>query len=482
MARKLLLLFLPLILLAGCAPASEAKPQAAKPDNTVIVRYDPTKYGDEWLKQAAKQYESEHSGVKIRLTADAKILQSMTSSFRRGKDLPDVAVMPSTNWQEYAEKGWLDDLTPLYSEKAGGQTIAERIVPGLRSFGSLNGRDYVLPLADDVCGILYNEKLFDENGWAVPQNASDFFPLMQQIIDKDIAPFSWPGKDSSCWDGIVNSWWAQWEGSGAIASFLEMKSPDVYRQGGRLQALSLFESIITDPQNSVSHPEMLDDASAFAEFAQGKAAMIPGSVYMISKYRSLMPNGFRVGIMKVPAPEGAKEPNLYAADSGNFICIPSNARHRSEAESFVKFLTSGEVQSLFYKSTGVPCAFGGIPSGSVAVSSYSSPSAASAASAVLSASGSSSASVSSEPAENSGDQFTQEVYELYTNSQKVYFISKKACYYSHFLNWPGSGSPFLPIFMQTTTAHEVFDSDADYAAQNWKNANAVSTGSSSISS
>lgn len=487
-----LLLTLPLF--AGCAPSSPDMPEKKEETDTITVRYDPSKYGTAWLDEAAKIYETEHPKVKIRLTADASILQSMSAAFNRGRNLPDVALLPATNWQEYAKRGWLDDLTALSSAKADGGSIAQRLVQGLRDFGTLGGKEYVLPYADGVCGFLYNKSLFEKNGWTVPKTASELTALLGQIAASGVLPVVWPGKDPTCWDGVVNAWWAQSEGLASIRDFLSMKNAGVYRQQGRLTALSLFESIVAGKQDTAAgtavqgaDPTALDTSSAFSVLAKGDAALMPGSAWMVSKYGNAIAKGTYIGIMVPPAPDGAKEPSLYDTESGDFICIPAKAANRAGAEDFVRFLASSRAASVFYKETGVPSAFGGIPADCVPAENAASPAVSGEAgtsngfgSAVSSGDAASSAVSSTESAEES---FARDVYSLYTGSQKLYLYSKKAVYYSHFLNWPGSGSPYLAIFRGDTTAAAVFSGDADYAAQQWASANSDSVPTvSSVSS
>ncbi|MDR3644923.1 MAG: extracellular solute-binding protein [Clostridia bacterium] len=469
MFKKLLVFILaPALLLAGCNAHKSG--ETAAPSETVktlAVRYDPSKYGEEWLKETAKAFEADNPQVRVKLTADTDILQTMAEALGSSSGLPDLALMPATNWQAYAKNGWLDDLTQLYAMNVDGETIQERIVPGLREYGRLGSSYYVLPWADGLSGIFYNADLFENNGWKVPATSSELQDLLPQIKAEGIAPFAWAGKEQNFWGGVVTAWWGQVEGSEGIASYLAMKNPEVYDQNGRYQALAFFEEIITNTTNSVENSQEMDTVAACEAFFRGKAAMMPGEAWMAAKYKSQIPQGFRMKIMTPPALGKAKTSALVDTMSGDFICIPARAAEKNLAESFAAYLARDTTSELFYRQTGVPSAFNGMPSEAFLRESA----AASAAASGTASSGGASSAASSGTATEWSDPFAQSVFELYTRSAKLYMFSSKACYYNQFLDWPGSGEPYMSIFFGERNAKEVFEDDYQYAVENWSKAN-----------
>lgn len=490
MKLKSLAVLAAVCLLAGCArqPGATGEIKADSfADNTLIVRYDPSKYGDTWLKQAVAAFQQENPQAKVELTADQNIAATMAQALPTGRGLPDVALMPATNWQAYAEKGWLLKLDDLCETNVDGKTLQQRIVPGLAPFGQHQGSTWVLPLADSVSGLLYNAGMFVQNGWQPPATAQELLALLPQVKAKGIAPFSWAGKDQSFWSGAVNSWWGQLDGSAGIGAFLQMQSPAVYRSPGRLGALKLYEAIVTNSTNSVEKPESLDEEAAVEALFRGKAAMMPGQSWMLKRYKSILPGGVKIKMMRFPAPEGATAPNVEDATGGDFICIPAKATNTGLAKSFVLFLCKDSMSTLFYEETGTPSAFNGMPA-ETALQASSALSAASAAAQSAAAAQSTAAATAAQkpgvsaahPASSApsaagewDDPFAQSVYEIYTTSTLIRMYSQSPVYYNTFLSWPGTGEPFNAIYFGDMTAQQAFDAAALYAEQNWNAAGNV---------
>lgn len=58
-----------------------------------------------------------------------------------------------------------------------------------------DGKLYGLPRNTDVAGFYYNQKMFEENGWDVPQTYDDLLKLAGAIQEKDIVPLAMDGGD-----------------------------------------------------------------------------------------------------------------------------------------------------------------------------------------------------------------------------------------------------------------------------------------------
>lgn len=218
-------------------------------------------YGDEWLKAITAAYTKEHPNVTFDLEGDADMTLKIGPRLESGANLPDIAMILATNWQQWAAKGYLEDLSDVYAADVNGTAMADKIIEADRNVGKYGGKYWMVPWTDVCNGIIYNETLFAQNGWSEPKTVSEMFTLMEQMKAKGVTPFSFGGKVISYWDFPVLAWWAQAEGMDGMQTFLKMDSPEVYNQQGRLKALEVFEKIIKDKTNYVdgrhghgSHP------------------------------------------------------------------------------------------------------------------------------------------------------------------------------------------------------------------------------------
>ena len=448
----------------------------------LTVRYDPTQYGGDWLQKTADAYMQKYGGSRVELIADEKIGETMAHAFSTGGDVPDIAILPQTNWQAYAARGWLADLTPLRDAQVEGKALRERLRPGFESFGVYDGKWRVLPLSDGVSGILYNEAVFSAHDWEPPQTQAELFRLLPLMREAGITPFVWPGKQAAAWNDVTLSWWAQSEGEPGVSTFLAMKDPSVYRQQGRLDALQSFESVVGEPENSRLMPEQLDSSSAFSSLCRGRAAMMPGASWMARRYRNLLQDTSQIRILRAPAPDNARDALADEAAAGDFLCIPAASQDQEAAKQFLLFLARDESTARFFSATDTPAAINGVPAASLdalaraaasqAASSSPGASAVSAGSKAAEGAGASSGA-SSAAAGISIDGFTQSVLEQFTGSRRFVLLSKKPVYYNNLLDWPGTGMPFMQIYLGRLSAQEAFDQQAVYAIAHWSGADTL---------
>lgn len=86
----------------------------------------------------------------------------------------DAGVLAELNEADYADYGFL-----------------EGSLEGFKKDGKLYG----LPRNTDVAVIYYNQKMFDDNGWAVPETYDDLLDLAGTIKDAGVIPMAMDGGD-----------------------------------------------------------------------------------------------------------------------------------------------------------------------------------------------------------------------------------------------------------------------------------------------
>tara|TARA_E500000178_G_C17033387_1_gene761894 strand:+ start:249 stop:1583 length:1335 start_codon:yes stop_codon:yes gene_type:complete len=102
-----------------------------------------------------------------------------------GPDL--VSSSGPTYVQAYADGGFvlpLDD----YSEQYGWK---EKLLPWAYEAGVFKGKFYAFPKNYESMLYFYNKTLFEENGWDLPSNLSEYESLAQKIQDKGMYPFAY---------------------------------------------------------------------------------------------------------------------------------------------------------------------------------------------------------------------------------------------------------------------------------------------------
>ncbi|HEX3027695.1 MAG TPA: extracellular solute-binding protein [Clostridia bacterium] len=397
------------------------------------VTYDNSKYGDKWIEDLKSGFESAYSSVKVNAHADGQLSQKILPMLESGKDLPDLLFLSASDWQYMAQKGWLSDLTSLYSETVdSGKTVKQKIKPEYLGYCGYEGKYWVMPWADDVPGLVYNETLFEDNGWTVPKTMNELFELIPKITSKGIAPFAWSGEEISSWDTAVINWWAQYEGLGSIKNYLKMTTPEVYGQRGRLEALKTFEKIIIDTSNSVPDALKISREKAVKLFYEGKAAMMPAGPWIQNLSGLSVPYGFQLKMMAVPAIDGAKQTDIKFVKPGDIAIIPEKAKNKKQAAAFLRYLSTDQALVQFTADTAVPRPFQYPVNTSVGLS-----------------------------------DFEQSVMKIWDSGKTVYEYSSNPLYRTRYFDWPSRGEPFYQIVCGSLTAQQAFEENLDYAKKHW---------------
>ena len=390
-------------------------------------------YGDAWIKAIGEKFTAANPGVKIEYQGDPGLTEKLGPRLDSGTTLPDLAFVLQTNWEVWGVKGYLADLTDLYGQTVdNGKTLAQKLQPGIRDYGKINGKYWIVPWSDGATGLVYNESLFEKNSWKVPTTVAELNALLPQIKAAGVAPFAWGGKVASYWDFPVIGWWAQYEGVQGIETFKAMAGPEVYAQQGRLKAIEEFEKIITDPANSVEGASAMDHIQSQMAFLQGKAAMIPNGAWIENEMRNSLPQGFKMKMMQLPAIDGAKDSKVNYTASGDFTIIPAKAKNVELAKKFIRFMSTDEMLKLYTEKTGAPRPF-----------------------------------VYDAASVPGLSDFNKSVVDIWQNSENIYMFSASPLYYSQLYNWPNIGSPYMMIYQGDSTAQDAFDQMSSFASQQW---------------
>lgn len=421
--------------LSACSAKTDNTKQQSKKVQVLTIDYDSSKYGSKWISLIADAFKKEHANVDIKLEADPQIGKKITTILEQGKNVPDIAFTDDTNWQYWASKGYMHDLTSIYNEKINSKKLKDKIQPDYLNHCLYKEKYWIIPWDDGATGFIYNENMFKQYNWQVPQTMSDFMALLSQIKSAGIKPLAWAGQNIDEWKYAVDGWWAQSEGYDGIQKYLAMDSPDVYAQKGRLVALQTFQNIVSDKTNSIDNVIDATEDTAEKEFFDSKAAMILDGSWIESKVGDSLPDGFEMKMMNLPTVDGAKDNNINVTGAGDFAFIPASAKQITLASEFLAFMSTNKMLDLFTKVTSVPRPF-----------------------------------VYDATNVNGLSDFGESVANIWQSSRNIYMFSQNPVYYNVFSDWPKDGTPFMQIFLGNETPDEAYSDNVIYAKDNWDSA------------
>lgn len=446
--KKTLCFILPLVALSlvscgGETPTSDT--------SELSIAFAKCGFGEDFLTEWETAYNAAHPDEKIKIKADGdpQMTTSMLPRLQSGKNLPDIFMVLSTNWQASAAKGLFEPIDEVYAAEApgtGGLTVKDYMAEGLRDFGVVNEHYYAMPWSAGPTGLVYNVKMFEQYGWKVPTTIAELTTLCT-AINKDsggtIAPFAWSGQTAAYWDFLCQNWWSETEGEANWKTFWDFGSADVFQQEGRLNCLQGFYDLICDggkPKNSIEGASSKTFMQAQMSFINSEAAMIPNGCWLENEVKTSLPTGFEMKLMETPHhPNAKKDSNGKVIRSnlnsvGDFMAVPVRAPHKDLAKKFLTFISGKEANELFTKSAGGLRPF-----------NY-------------------------KPTEVAGlSNFTMGCAEMYENEINYFKTSSNPMYFLNLVNaWPGYGTPYSRMIQDEETPAEVMANIENYVKTNWE--------------
>lgn len=354
--------------LAGCAGKSETKETngATATDSkeekvTLKVAFFQGGYGDEWFKWLKQEFEKENQHVTIELEGNPKMNEIIQPRIEANTNVPDILFVDESLMRKWGPSGKLVDLTDLYqAKKPDGKTIAETVSDSTDKAMDVFGKKYGVPLAQLSQGIIYNVKMFEENGWEYPNTWEEMELLAENIKAKDIAPFTYPGQYPYYLFPLGHAAYLQYGGSefiDRVTNPTEADIPGVFEDPAYYRAFTILDQLFKDDW-IMKGTLALNHTESQMEFLRGKAAMILNGAWLENEMKDSIPEGFTMKMMPFPAAKDAivNEPVIESLTSG-FGGIPSASKNIEVAKKFLLFSSTDEANRQFTELTGSSRAF-----------------------------------------------------------------------------------------------------------------------------
>ncbi len=350
----LLALVMVLSLFAGCQKKDK------KEDAVLKVAVLDSAYGSQMWKDVCDAFTAE-TGIKVELTAEAN-LEEVISPAMQGGDYPDVVHLatgrPAGLTEQFIGDNLLTDLTGVLSMTVPGESkkVSEKISGGFTETSLTNpygdGKTYLAPMFYSPCGLFYNAKLFEANGWTVPTTWDEMWELGDKAKEKGISLFTYPTA------GYYDAFMFALIYSIGGAEFFDAVTN--YEEGvwETENAKTLFA--ILDKLADYTHPSTPAQANN-TDFTknqlmvmENKALFMPNGTWIVNEMadaQKSLTNDFAWGMTALPAAK--------TGGAGYSFCwfeqawIPSGAEHQDEAKQFVAFLYSDVACEIFAKAGAI---------------------------------------------------------------------------------------------------------------------------------
>lgn len=323
--KKIRLLCIAVALIIGISAFTGCgKDQIPDTENDLIIKVFDAGYGTEFLYKLKEEFLKHRENVNIHIIPSITLTQNeMEIDLKAGPRYNSVDLLfgGAINFNKFVAlgsemlKGFdsvIEDLSDVYNSPAYGESILikDKIKPEFYDYFTFSdGKQYVVPWAEGINGLVYHKDMFEENGWEVPKTTNDLIALIPQIKAKGYVPFTYPGT-IGYWQYLTNVWWAQYEGLETYQSFWRMKdsegnySVNTFKQNGRLESMKVLESLIGDVLNSYEGSISFNHTEAQTKFLNKdhyKIAMMPNGDWLEGEMKKNFPEGsVNITMMKTP--------------------------------------------------------------------------------------------------------------------------------------------------------------------------------------
>lgn len=216
-----------------------------------------------------------------------------------------------------------------------------------------DGKQYGVPYMLSSTQILYNKKIFQDNGIKEPATWDEFIAIADQLKAKKITPLAFGSKEgwvlSLMHGGIGPQFYGLDFSERFVKGEVKIDSPEYLSSIKALNSLTPYF-----PPNF----EGLGMEDIRTVFATGQAAMVINGHFEINSIQALNPN-LQIGAFPVPPVKAGDKPSVSTWVDGSFG-INKASKNKEAARKVLEFMTTKTYGNLILNSTKSPSPIPGV--------------------------------------------------------------------------------------------------------------------------
>lgn len=318
---------------AGCSSSSGREPVKFHLSKPEAIPY---------FRDLIAKYNASQMDVEVVFDTSA----NLQAGFLRGNP-PDLGLLNyNMEMARFMERGALSDL--------GDLPEAGRILPSVQElvdqYATYPGRTSVLPYSVMAASVIYNTKLFSDNGIEVPETWDDLIAVCERLKGAGIDPFYATFKDA--WT-VAQGWFDYTVGGMVdVAEFyrrLEEEGTDVGPSSSVSFAKDFAEPVRRMKQLTDTYTNADAASRGYGDgnlaFSQGAAAMYLQGPWAFGEIAKSAPD-LELGTFPLPMTD-TPDSRQVRVNIDLAAWIPEDSAHKDAARSFLQYLFQPEVMNAY---------------------------------------------------------------------------------------------------------------------------------------
>ena len=294
-----------------------------------------------YFRQLAADFSA--SQDKFRILHD--ISTNLSASFVRSNP-PDLGLLNyNLEMARFMERGALSDLSDL-PEAA---TIREDIVELAKSYPQYPGRTSVLPYSAMAASVIYNKRLFADNGVEVPTTWDELIDVCERLKAAGVTPFYATFMDP--WT-IMQGWFDYPAGGMVDIAEFYRKMNEIGADVGPDSEVSFQRTMLEPVKKMVQLTGYINEDAASrgygdgnTAFANGAAAMIFQGPWAFGEFEKVG-NDLDLGTFPLPATDSADDLKVRV-NIDLALWVPEVSDGQEGARAFLQHLMKPEIQDPY---------------------------------------------------------------------------------------------------------------------------------------
>ena len=294
------------------------------------------------FEEIQKKFNESHDNIHLTINSPNEAMTILKTRFIK-EDYPDIiAIGGDVNYSNFLDANLFMDVSDFEGVKNIKQSYLD--MEKELEFTPHEGI-YGLPYAANAAGILYNEDMFVEHGWKIPETWDEFIALCDTIEEEGIVPIYLGFKDT--WTCL-----APWN---ALA--VGLTDSDVYNQVNK--GNTTFEKEYKEVAEKIKmlinyaepNPYAYSYNDACTAFARGEAAMYTIGSYAVPQIKSVNPD-MNINSFTFPANESKEDNVLNSGIDLNFSVMKESSEKKDAIYEVLSFLYEDETIQIYLDDQG----------------------------------------------------------------------------------------------------------------------------------